>query len=84
MGASFLVGTIPDLISDAISSDRDVNFAKSLEKTYNNPVSEAMQAWDESLKESLPVYGGDDYYQLNLLLIRLEQLNSGLRIYLME
>ena len=63
MGASFLGGTIPDLISDAISSDKEVNFAKSLEKTYNNPISEAMQAWDESLKESLPVYGGVDHYR---------------------
>ena len=67
MGASFLGGTIPDLISDAISKDKDVDFAKSLEKTYNNPVSEAMQAWDDSLKETLPVYGGDDYYQTESL-----------------
>jgi phosphopantetheinyl transferase (holo-ACP synthase) len=67
MGASFLGGTIPDLISDAISKDKDVDFARSLEKTYNNPVSEAMQAWDDSLKESLPVYGGDDYYQTESL-----------------
>lgn len=67
MGASFLGGTIPDLIFDAIDKDKDVDFAKSLEKTYNNPVSEAMQAWDESLKESLPVYGGDDYYQTESL-----------------
>ena len=26
-----------------------------------------MQAWDDSLKESLPVYGGDDYYQTGSL-----------------
>lgn len=55
-----------DLIGDAISKDKDVDFAKSLEKTYNNPISEAMQAWDDSLKESLPVYG-DDYYQTESL-----------------
>ena len=67
MGASFLGGTMTDLIADAISKDKDVDFAKSLEKTYNNPVSEAMQAWDDSLKESLPVYGGDDYYQTESL-----------------
>ena len=67
MGAYFLGGTTLDLISDAIDKDKDVDFAKSLEKTYNNPVSEAMQAWDDSLKESLPVYGGDDYYQTESL-----------------
>ena len=37
MGAYFLGDTITDLISDAIRTDRDVDFAKSLEKTYNNP-----------------------------------------------
>jgi hypothetical protein len=67
MGAYFLAETTTDLISDAISKDKDVDFAKSLEKTYNNPISEAMQVWDDSLKESLPVYGGDDYYQTESL-----------------
>ena len=67
MGAYFLGDTMTDLIGDAISKDKDVNFAKSLEKTYNNPISEAMQAWDDSLKETLPVYGGDDYYQTESL-----------------
>ena len=67
MGAYFLGDTMTDLIYDAISKDKDVDFAKSLEKTYNNPVSEAMQAWDDSLKEALPVYGGDDYYQTESL-----------------
>ena len=67
MGAYFIGDTMTDLIADAISEDRDVDFAKSLEKTYNNPLSEAMQAWDDSLKEALPVYGGDDYYQTESL-----------------